>query len=220
MAQALERIESFIGAGGPHYVVTPNVDFAAQASRDVELHRILCDADLVLCDGMPLVWASRWLGASAIERVAGADLLGPLLERAAERGHRVFFLGTSQGVLEEAKRRSEIRYPGIRVCGVHSPPYVEVLALDHEALRKRIREARPDILLVAMGPPKQEKFISMNYRELGVPCCIGVGASLDFLAGRFPRAPAWMRRTGAEWLFRLLQEPRRLFSRYWADMLF
>ena len=220
MDEALRRIDGFIEARTPHHVVTPNLDFAVQARSDVELHRILCEADLVLCDGMPLVWASRWLGAALDQRIAGSDLVLALLERAASRGYRVFFLGSTQETLEAARSRCEERFPGIRICGVHSPPYAELLALDRETLRSHVRATRPDLLLVALGPPKQEKLISMISRELGVPCSIGVGASLDFLAGRFPRAPEWMRRSGTEWVFRLLMEPRRLFRRYSRDAAF
>jgi len=180
MGDALRCIEDFIEARTPRYVVTPNLDFAFQARTDVELHRILCEADLVLCDGMPLVWASRWLGAAGTERVAGSDLLLPLLDRSAARGFRVFFLGGSQDVLEEARKRCEVRLPGIRICGVHAPPHAGLLALGHGTIRRHLRVARPDLLLVALGPPKQEKLISMISRDEGVPCSIGVGASLDF----------------------------------------
>lgn len=219
-AQALDRIDAFVAAREPRQVVTVNVDFAALAHRDVELHSILCEADLALCDGMPLVWAGDWLGAPIPERVAGSDLLPALLERAALRGHRVFMLGTSVEVLDEARRRCVAAWPGLRICGTHSPPYGRVLAMDHDEMGRLVRAAAPDILLVGLGAPKQEKLIAMRAHEWGVPCSIGVGACIDFLAGRFPRAPAWMRRVGLEWTFRLLNEPRRLFRRYVGDFLF
>ncbi len=219
-AQALDRIDAFVAARAPRQVVTVNVDFAALARRDVELHRILCEADLSLCDGMPLVWAAAWLGAPVPERVTGADLVPALLERAARRGHRVFMLGTSGEVLDEARQRCEAAWPGLRICGTFSPPFAPVLGMDHTEMGRRVRAASPDILLVGLGAPKQEKLIAMQARAWGVPCSIGVGAGLDFLAGRFPRAPGWMRRLGLEWAFRLLTEPRRLFRRYFGDFLF
>ena len=219
-AEALDRIDAFVAERRPRLVVTVNVDFAALARRDVELHRILCEADLSLCDGMPLLWAGAWLGAPVPERVTGADLVPALLERAARRGHRVFMLGTSGEVLDEARRRCEAAWPGLRICGTFSPPYAPVLGLDHDEMGRRVQAAAPDILLVGLGAPKQEKLIAMQARAWGVPCSIGVGASLDFLAGRFPRAPEWMRRVGLEWAFRLLNEPRRLFRRYSGDFLF
>jgi anti-anti-sigma regulatory factor len=123
-------------------------------------------------------------------------------------------------VLEEARRRCQAAWPGLRICGTHAPPYAGLLALDHDEMTRRIRAAAPDLLLVGLGAPKQEKLIAMHRQEWGVPCSIGVGAGIDFLAGRFSRAPEWMRRSGTEWLFRLLQEPRRLFGRYLRDFLF
>lgn len=216
-ADALARMEQMIASRNPHYVVTANVDFLVQAHQDVELRRILIDADLVLCDGTPLLWASRWLGNALPERVAGSDLTPLLLRRAAERGHRVFFLGAGPGVAAHAAARLQREYPHLRMAGHYSPPVSSLLEMDHAAIVQRIRDAAPDILLVSFGCPKQEKWISMHYRSLGVPVCIGVGATLDFLAGRVKRAPAWMRRSGCEWVYRLMQEPRRLYRRYAAD---
>ena len=186
----------------------------------MELQRILMDADLVLCDGTPLIWASRLLKAPLRERVAGSDLTPRLMEHAAARGYRIFFLGSDETILKTAKERLEHEHPGLVICGFYAPPYAKLLDLDHEAIAARVREARPDILLVALGAPKQEKWIYMNRHSLGVPCSIGIGASLDFVAGKFARAPVWAQKYGFEWLFRLMQEPRRLCSRYFDDLLF
>lgn len=220
MGETLDRIDALIAARTPGYLATANLDFAAQASQDVELQRILFDAELVLCDGTPLVWASRWLGAPLRERVAGSDMMPHLFARAAERGHRLFFLGSSDEVLEEAARKCREQYPALNICGTYAPPYARLLEIDNTESFRRIREAKPDLLLVAMGCPKQEKWIYMNYRELGVPVSIGIGASLDFIAGKFRRAPVWMRVCGLEWVVRLMQEPKRLFTRYCFDFLF
>ncbi len=220
MGETLSEIDRIIAERTPRYIATANLDFAAQASCDVELQRILMDAHLVLCDGTPLVWASRLLKAPLRERVAGSDLTPRLMAHAAGRGYRIFFLGSDERVLAAAKERLERENPGLAVCGIYAPPYARLLDLDHEAMAERIREAKPDILLVALGAPKQEKWIYMNHRELGVPCSIGIGASLDFVAGKYSRAPRWMQRCGLEWLFRLMQEPRRLFSRYFTDFTF
>jgi len=143
-----------------------------------------------------------------------------LFAHAAKMGHRLYFLGSSEEVLEIATRKCLEQYPGLNICGTFAPPYAKLLELDEEEIARRIREARPDILLVAMGCPKQEKWIYKNYRKLGVPVSIGIGASLDFIAGKFRRAPVWMRVCGLEWVFRLMQEPRRLFNRYLFDLLF
>ena len=218
IAQAIERIEAMIATRRPHYVVTANVDFLVQAHRDVELRRILLEADLVLCDGTPLVWASRWLGNALPERVAGSDLAPGLIRAAAEKGHRLFFLGAGPGIAAEAEARLRQQYPHINIVGTYSPPFSHLLEMDHEEMARRIRAANPDILLVSFGCPKQEKWIAMHHRSLGVPVAIGVGATLDFLAGRVKRAPDWMRRTGLEWIYRLLLEPRRLYRRYAGDL--
>jgi N-acetylglucosaminyldiphosphoundecaprenol N-acetyl-beta-D-mannosaminyltransferase len=217
---AIARIEGMIASRQPHYVVTANVDFLIQAQSDVELRRILIDADLVLCDGTPVVWASAWLGNRLPERVAGADLAPALLRVAAEKGHRVFFLGAAPGVAAEAAARLQTEHPTLKIVGHYAPPFAGLLEMDHAQIVQRVREARPDILLVSFGCPKQEKWIAMHHRTLGVPVAIGVGATLDFIAGRVKRAPAWMRRSGTEWLYRLAQEPRRLFRRYATDLVY
>lgn len=216
---ALDRIDAMIATRRPHAVVTANVDFLVQAHRDVELRRILLEADLVLCDGTPVVWASRWLGNAVPERVAGSDLAPALISRAAARGHRVFLLGAAEGVAAEAAARLQAAHPGLHLVGHYSPPFSDLLAMNHEEIAQRVRAARPDILLVSFGCPKQEKWIAMHHRTLGVPVVIGVGATIDFLAGRVRRAPTWMRRSGTEWLYRLLQEPRRLYKRYATDFV-
>ncbi len=218
LAGAVDRIDEMIETWKPHRVVTANVDFLVQALRDVELRRILADADLVLCDGKPLVWASRWLGNALPGRVAGADLVPLLLQRAAVKGWKIFLLGAAPGVAEEAARRIARQYPTLPEISFFSPPFKPLEEMDHDEIKARIREVQPELLLVSFGCPKQEKWISMHYRELGVPVAIGVGATLDFLAGRVRRAPRWMQRSGAEWLFRMAQEPRRLFGRYAGDI--
>jgi exopolysaccharide biosynthesis WecB/TagA/CpsF family protein/anti-anti-sigma factor len=220
MEETLAEIDRIVLERTPRFIATANLDFASRASRDVELQRILMDAQLVLCDGTPLVWASRLLDAPLRERVAGSDLTPRLMAHSAQRGYRIFFLGSDETVLATARDRFQREYPGLVVCGIYAPPYAKLLEFDNEAITAAIRETRPDILLVAMGAPKQEKWIYMNHRELGIPCSIGIGASLDFVAGKFSRAPVWMQRSGLEWLFRLLQEPRRLFSRYYDNFTF
>jgi N-acetylglucosaminyldiphosphoundecaprenol N-acetyl-beta-D-mannosaminyltransferase len=216
--QAIKRIEEMVDSHKPHYVVTANVDFCIQALEDVELRRILFDADLVLCDGTPLVWASRLFGNPLPERVAGADVVPLLLERAAKKGYRVFFLGGSAQVAQQAVDRLQAQYPDLVIAGHYAPPFRPLLDMNHEEICDRIRAAQPDLLFVSFGCPKAEKWIAMHYHALGVPVCMGVGATIDFLAGRVRRAPAWMQRLGAEWVYRLAQEPRRLWSRYAKDL--
>jgi N-acetylglucosaminyldiphosphoundecaprenol N-acetyl-beta-D-mannosaminyltransferase len=193
------------------------VDFAVQALEDEELRRILFEAHLVLCDGTPLLWASRLLGNRLPERVAGSDLVPILIGLAAQRDYRIYFLGGRSDVIERAIENITRQHPTLNVVGWDSPPFAPLHEMDHAEIRARIQAARPDLLFVSFGCPKQEKWIAMNYRALGVPVCVGVGATIDFLAGEVSRAPSWMRRCGLEWSFRLLQEPRRLFRRYVKD---
>jgi N-acetylglucosaminyldiphosphoundecaprenol N-acetyl-beta-D-mannosaminyltransferase len=217
-AETLRIIDDMVASRRPHYLVTANVDFLVQAAHDVELRRILFDAHLVLCDGTPLVWASKLLGNPLPERVAGSDLVPILLGVAAEKGYRPFFLGASQEAIETAVARAKQQYPALEFAGYYSPPYNKLLEMDHEEIRERILQARPDLLFVGFGCPKQEKWINMHYRSLGVPVSIGVGGTIDFLAGRLARAPRWMQVSGTEWIFRLAQEPRRLLGRYAKDL--
>jgi N-acetylglucosaminyldiphosphoundecaprenol N-acetyl-beta-D-mannosaminyltransferase len=217
-AQAIGSIERMIESNQPHYLVTANVDFLVQARSDIELRTILLEAHMVLCDGTPLLWASKLLGNALPERVAGADL-APLLIRVAERKrYRIFLLGATPDSVDRAVANLRRDHPDLIIAGHYSPPFRTLLEMDHEEIKRQILEARPDLLFVSFGCPKQEKWISMHYRQLGVPVAIGVGATIDFLAGQVQRAPLWMQRGGLEWVFRLAQEPRRLFRRYLKDL--
>jgi len=217
MDDTVGLVEEMVSSRKPHYLATANVDFTVQALEDEELRRILFDAHLVLCDGTPLLWASRWLGNRLPERVAGSDLVPILIELAARKNYRIYFLGGRPDVTERAVAKIQHDHPGLNVVGWDSPPFAPLLEMEHQKIGDRIRAAKPDLLFVSFGCPKQEKWISMNYRALGVPVCVGVGATVDFLAGEMARAPMWMRRSGLEWSFRLMQEPRRLFHRYVKD---
>jgi N-acetylglucosaminyldiphosphoundecaprenol N-acetyl-beta-D-mannosaminyltransferase len=217
-AEAVARVEAMIASRQPHYLVTPNIDFLVQARRDVELRRILCEAHLVLCDGTPLVWISKLLGNGLPERVAGADLVPALIEVAAHKRYRLFLLGATSESSEQAVKRLRQRHPDIVIAGHYSPPFNQLLEMNHDEIRGRILAAEPDLLFVSFGCPKQEKWVAMNYRQLGVPVTAGVGATIDFLAGTVTRAPIWMQKSGTEWIFRLAQEPRRLFRRYLTDL--
>jgi N-acetylglucosaminyldiphosphoundecaprenol N-acetyl-beta-D-mannosaminyltransferase len=179
-----------------------------------DLRAINDRAAFIVADGKPLVWASRIQGSPLPERVAGSDLIFDLCEEAAREGFRVFLLGGGEGVAEEAARRLVARYPGLQIVGTECPPFREPTPEEEHALLERIRHAAPDILFVAFGQPKGERWIIGHYEDLGVPVSVQVGASLDFAAGRVRRAPRWMQTTGLEWVFRLSLEPRRLAGRY------
>jgi N-acetylglucosaminyldiphosphoundecaprenol N-acetyl-beta-D-mannosaminyltransferase len=222
MEEALERIEEFVTlgrtTGKTHQIATVNADFVVNALKDPELRYLLQEADMATADGMPLVWGARALGVPLEGRVTGADLVPALAERAARRGFSLFLLGAEPGVAACAADVLKQRHPNLIIAGVASPPYSSVLEMDR-AVIDQIRRVQPDILLVAFGNPKQEKWIGMYGREVGVPVMIGVGGTLDFIAGKTRRAPHWLQRLGLEWLYRLLQNPRRLWRRYVADLL-
>jgi N-acetylglucosaminyldiphosphoundecaprenol N-acetyl-beta-D-mannosaminyltransferase len=215
--EAVGLIEQMVATRRPHYLVTANVDFLVQAQEDIELRRILFDAHLVVCDGTPLVWASGLLGNPLPERVAGSDLVPLLIRIAAEKNYRLFFLGGTPESTAVALDKIKAQYPKLSMVG-YSPPFNKLLEMDHDEIKRRIQEAQPDFLFVSFGCPKQEKWITMHYQSLGVPVSAGVGGTIDFLAGHLKRAPVWMQKTGTEWIFRLMQEPRRLFRRYFKDL--
>ena len=217
-AETLEIIGEMIASGLPHYGATANVDFIVQAAGDVELRRILFDAHLVLADGMPIVWASKFLGNPLPERVTGSGMIPQLLALAEQKGWKVFFLGGTEQSVAAAAEKTRAKHPQLKLVGAYSPPFKPLLEMDHADILHRIHEAKPDILLVAFGCPKQEKWISMHYRDAGVPFSVGVGATIDFLAGTFKRAPLWMQKSGTEWIFRMSQEPGRLVKRYAKDL--
>jgi N-acetylglucosaminyldiphosphoundecaprenol N-acetyl-beta-D-mannosaminyltransferase len=219
MKQTLEAIERMVSEKTPRYIVTANVDFVVQSQEDQELQRILCDADLVVCDGMPLVWASRWFGNPLPERVAGSDMAPLLLDLADRKRLKVYLLGAETSVNAKAAETIRYNYSNLDLVGNYSPPYVPLVEMDHDDINRRVREANPDILLVGFGCPKQEKWIDMNFRQANAPVAIGVGATLDFLAGKVSRAPVWMRKVGLEWVYRLALEPRRLWKRYGKGLI-
>jgi N-acetylglucosaminyldiphosphoundecaprenol N-acetyl-beta-D-mannosaminyltransferase len=221
MPETLSRLDQLVRTGretGRNYQVTTiNTDFIVKSLRDPELRYLLQNADLAIPDGMPLVWGARLLGVPLTERVAGADLISCLAEMAADKGYSLYLLGAGPGVAAAAAKVLTDWYPNLEISGYYSPPFSTVLEMD-AALVDRINAAEPDILLVAFGNPKQEKWIGMYREQLNVPVMIGVGASLDFVAGLKRRAPEWMQRSGLEWLHRLIQEPRRLWRRYIVDL--
>jgi N-acetylglucosaminyldiphosphoundecaprenol N-acetyl-beta-D-mannosaminyltransferase len=206
-AQALEVLQQFIDSGEPHLVVTADASAHVLAARDPELLRIVNGAALVTPDSTGILWAARRLGTPLKERVSGVELAEQLCAESARRGYGVFFYGAAPGVAEAAAETMRRRYPGARIVGTadgfRNTPEQQA------ALRREIREKRPAVLLVAMGIPKQEKWIAAHLEELGVPVCMGVGGSFDVFSGRVNRAPKWMQRHGLEWLHRLIMNPKK-----------
>lgn len=207
MEQAVQIVEDFIRRREPHLVATANAEMVMLAQQDPDLYSILRSAELVLADGAGVVWAAARLDVGVPERVAGFDLTQELLRRSAQHGYRIFWLGAAPGVAEAAVEQAGLKYPGLISVGIHDGFFDP----DDPDIIQQIREANPDILLCAIGVPKQEKWLSANRQLLQVPVLIGVGGTFDVMAGRVKRAPVWMQKTGLEWSYRLICQPSRLF---------
>ncbi len=220
MAETVRAIEHLIEARRPSYVITANVHYAMLSHENSDLGAINEKAALILADGAPLVWASRWLRCPLPERVAGADLIFELSAVAARAGYRLFLLGGADGVAELAALRLSERYPGLQIAGTACPPFREPTPEEEASLIDGINESKADILLVAFGQPKGERWIVRHLGRLTVPVSLQIGASLDFAADRVRRALRWMQKCGMEWAFRLGLEPRRLVGRYSRNALF
>lgn len=218
--ETVEWVINRIRSGRPANIVTANLDFVTKAWSDPELQRVLIDADLVIADGFPIVRLSPFFGSRLKSRVTGSDLVPLLAERAAQEGFSIYGLGSADGVARQALEVLKIRYPELKVAGTYSPPYAPLLDMNHRDILRRLERAGPDILFVALGVPKQDKFISMHVRGWNVPVSIGVGGSLDFITGRQKRAPVWMQRLQLEWFWRLCYNPRRMFTRYISNVRF
>jgi N-acetylglucosaminyldiphosphoundecaprenol N-acetyl-beta-D-mannosaminyltransferase len=215
-AGALDEIEALVARGEGGTVFTPNVDHVVRAERDATFREAYAAARLSLVDGQPLVWASRLVGEALPEKVSGSDLILPLLRRAAERGYRVYLLGGLPGVVEEVAAKVA-RDPGVAIAGLEAPVVGLGPGPVDDAIVERVRAARPDLVLVALGSPKGELFAHRVAARIRPAVALSIGAGLDFLAGRVRRAPRWVSRAGLEWLFRLALEPRRLARRYLVD---
>ncbi len=220
LAQAVDRIEALIQCGAPSYVITANLNYVMLHHQQPELRPVTDDADLILADGQPIVWQSRRGGMPLPERVAGSEMIFHLAQRAAERGWGIYFLGGVPGVGQKCADKLQELYPGLRIAGVESPPFRPLTPQEQREQQARIRQSRPDLLLVAFGQPKGELWIHQHYRDYGVPVSIQLGASFDFVAGTAKRAPRVWQRCGMEWAYRMLSDPKRLLPRYAANARF
>jgi N-acetylglucosaminyldiphosphoundecaprenol N-acetyl-beta-D-mannosaminyltransferase len=216
---AMERLREFLVSGKTHQVVTVNLDFLSIAQRNPEFRATINQADLAVADGMPVVWLSQLRGEPLPERVAGVELVGECCQMAAQKGYDVFLLGAGPGIAQAAAARLEVLYPGLQVVGTYTPPLGPLSADEDARIVELIRAASPTFLFVALGAPRQDLWIRQHLEELQVPVAMGVGCVLDLLAGAVERAPLWMRKWGLEWVFRLLQEPQRLWRRYFLNDL-
>jgi len=219
-AQTVDAVNRLIARRNPSFFITANLHYAMLCARDPRLAHVNRRAAFLVADGMPMIWYARLRGCPLPERVTGADLVWHLCARAALAGHRVFLLGGAPGVAQQAADVLTWRYPGLQIAGTLTPPHRVWTADDNRQIIDRVRQSRCDLLLAALGQPKGELWLDANCQALGVPACVQIGASLDFVVGRTPRAPLGFQGTGLEWLYRLLQEPRRLGPRYLSNALF
>ena len=212
--RSLDAIEALVAAGRGGYVVTPNIDHVVLADDNPAFRASYTDASLSLVDGQPLVWASRMLGIQLPEKISGADLILPLMERAAQKQWRVYLMGAGDGVAQLAAAELRTRY-GTNVVGCDAPRVsVDPDAKENLAPLAKIKAAKPDLVLVALGAPKQEIWMHRCLPQYAPAVALGIGAGLDFIAGTVKRAPTWVSRAGLEWAYRLSREPRRLWRRY------
>ena len=217
-SEAKNAVDSLIQAGGNHYVVTPNSDIVVKMQDDTELKEICDKADLILTDRQIVVKLSRYLGNPIKERVCMTDFVWDVFDLAIKKDYRVFLFGGKEDVLFKATENIKKRLPELNIVDSYSPPFgfeknEEML----EEANRRIKASDADILIVFLGCPKQEKFIYQNKDKYQVPISITMGGCVDFIAGKVKRAPLWMQNIGLEWFYRFLQEPKRMFRRYFVD---
>lgn len=218
MKETIDEIDKLIKKDKNAFVVTPNVDHIVKLETDKELQEVYKDADLILTDGKPLIWISKFYKTPIKEKISGSDLFPLLCEMAAEKGYNMFFLGAGEGVANKAAQNLTNKFPKLNIVGTYSPPFgFEKDKKEIEKIINMVNKANTQILIVGLGCPKQEKFIHKYRKELNVPISLGLGASLDFEAGNIKRAPKWMSDNGLEWLYRLSKEPKRMFKRYIVD---
>lgn len=217
-AEAKRKVDELIREDGYHYVVTPNSDIIVKMQDDPELKQICDNADLILTDGQIVVNISKRLGNPIKERVCMTDFVWDVFDLAVEHDYKVFLFGGKEEVLAKATENIKKKVPNLQIVDSYSPPFG--FEKDKKKLaeaNERIRKSGADILIVFLGCPKQEKFIAANKDEYQIPISITMGGCVDFMAGGVKRAPLWMQKVGLEWFFRFLQEPRRMWRRYFVD---
>lgn len=216
--ETVQIIDNLIADKKKSYIVAVNVDVVMKIEKDLYLKKITDEAEITLVDGKPLVWISKFHKMPVKTKVSGSDLVPVLCNRAAEKGYSIFIIGGKEGIADKAKKRLEEKLPNIKVVGTYSPP----LGFEHDTeelkkINRMISCAAPDILVACFGCPKQEKWIYENYKKYDAIVSICAGATVDFLAGNVSRAPKWMSEHGLEWFYRFIQEPKRLFKRYFVE---
>lgn len=214
MAMALDIISGWVRNQVSRYVCVTGVHGVMESVRDPHLRYIHNDSGLTTPDGMPMVWCAHWAGADHVERVSGPDLMLAIASVAARNNWSSYFYGGKKGVPELLSRRLEGQLPGFKTAGTHSPPFRELTTEEDEHVVETINQARPNLVWVGLSTPKQERWMASHVDRIDGAVMLGVGAAFDINAGLVRRAPAWMRRSGLEWAYRLGTEPRRLWRRY------
>lgn len=220
MDEALQRVEQLMVERDFSYTVTPNVDHLIKLREDEDFRKVYALADLIVPDGVPLLWASRVLGTALKERVNGTDMFLRLSALSAERGYAVYLLGGAPGSAAATARILEERFPGVVIAGHACPPLgFHEVPEQNAAVIDAVARAQPDLLFVGLGAPKQEKWISTYGRLSGARHAVGIGGSFSMVSGAIQRAPEWAQRSGLEWMWRLAHEPERLWKRYLIEDL-
>ena len=216
---ALDTIAKWIADRDPNYVTVTGVHGVMESQADEDLRRIHNEAGMVTPDGMPMVWIGKKRGFDFMDRVYGPDLMLEVCEASKEAGYKHFFYGGDEGVPELLRDKLTERFPGLQVTGTYSPPFRPLTEEEETEVIRMINDSGADIVWVGLSTPKQERWMAHYITRLNAPVLIGVGAAFDFHAGLKKQAPRWIQRSGFEWLYRLLSEPRRLWRRYLKNNL-
>lgn len=225
MQGCLDFIDRWVGAHrrravSSGFTVTANLHYVMLHHEHPRMAEVTREASLIIADGMPIVWRSK-IGAKKLpERVAGADLIYDIAKLSAQKGYRLFLFGAAEGVAQQAGERLSQIYPGLQVAGCYTPPFRALSETEELEMIQQIRDTKPDIVLVALGQPKGELWVLDHYQKIDAAMMIQVGASFDFIIGKVHRAPKFFQKTGLEWLYRALSEPKRLVPRYAQNFRF
>ena len=218
MQEAIDVTEKLICSTESTYVVTPNLDHIVILESDPEFAEIYSNADLILADGKPLIWISKFLKTPIKEKISGSDFFPHMCKMCADNGYSIFILGAAEGIAAKAAKNLCQKYSGLKIVGTYSPSFgFEKNENELKTITDMLHKAKPDVLAVSLGSPKGEKYIYRNLKENKVPLSISIGATIDFEAGNVKRAPKWMAEHGLEWSYRITQDPKRLAKRYWND---
>lgn len=205
--QALDKIQQFIDSQQPHYIVTANAEIIYQASKDDQMRHLINGADLITADGSGVLWASKHIGQPLTQRVTGIDLVHAICQRSQTKGWRIYIIGAAPGIAQQAADKLRQQYPQCQIIGTQHGYYQPQ---EEETILQQIRQSAPDIILVAMGAPRQEKWITQHQQQLQIPVAMGIGGSLDVISGNLKRAPQWMQKLSLEWLYRVIKQPTRI----------